>query len=184
MEWCAPQDWMCEPDMIQKTGLTVREHQVRSVRSFMHLRHDGLPVIPVLQGWTLGEYMDCVELYDMMGVDLRREPLVGLGSVCRRQSNFRGPMLVDMISRMGIRLHGFGFKATGLTAGMDLGEYAAEGEHTQLVSADSMAWSTDARWVPPLPGHAKLHQHCNNCIDYAMEWRRKLLAKSSRGMIV
>src|SRR4051812_21311927 len=27
----APQDWMCEPDMLARTGLTIREHQRRTV---------------------------------------------------------------------------------------------------------------------------------------------------------
>ncbi|HEU5423452.1 MAG TPA: hypothetical protein VFU72_07940, partial [Nitrolancea sp.] len=31
LEWAAPQDWMCEPQMIEKTGLSVAEHQRRTV---------------------------------------------------------------------------------------------------------------------------------------------------------
>ena len=39
LEWAAPQNWMCEPFMSAKTGLTVREHQVRTVSNDLHLRH-------------------------------------------------------------------------------------------------------------------------------------------------
>ena len=27
LEWAAPQDWMCEPVMLERTGLTVVDHQ-------------------------------------------------------------------------------------------------------------------------------------------------------------
>lgn len=182
MEWCSAQDWMCEPQMLAKTGLTVAEHQRRTVRSFLRLRHDGLPVIPPIQGWTHGDYLDCIELYDKMGVDLRREPLVGLGSICRRQSGTRAALIIADIARLGIRLHGYGLKIDGLTGSIDLGDSSLRpGEFQQLVTADSLAWSFDARHAPPLPGHT--HKSCANCIDYAMKWRRELFAKG-RGMIV
>src|SRR6185503_18015910 len=32
--WAAPQDWMCEPQILGKTGLTVREHQARTVGNY------------------------------------------------------------------------------------------------------------------------------------------------------
>jgi hypothetical protein len=79
-------DWMCEPHMTAKTGLTVREHQQRTVENYLRLRDHG-PFIPVLQGWEPGEYLACVELYEQYGVDLTTLPLVGVGSVCRRQSD-------------------------------------------------------------------------------------------------
>jgi hypothetical protein len=45
-----------------------------------------LPYIPVLQGWTLQDYLRCIELYQAAGVNLTEAPIVGVGSVCRRQS--------------------------------------------------------------------------------------------------
>lgn len=85
--WAAPMDWMCEPWIIEKTGLSVREHQERTVQNFLDLEAAwGLandpPFIPVLQGWTLEDYRRCLELYCEAGVG---GPLFGLGSVCRRQ---------------------------------------------------------------------------------------------------
>jgi hypothetical protein len=34
LAWCAPMDWMCEPSIIRGTGLTVREHQARTIDNF------------------------------------------------------------------------------------------------------------------------------------------------------
>lgn len=44
-----------------------------------------LPYMPVLQGWTRGDYEQCVTLYEAAGVNLSQEPRVGVGSICRRQ---------------------------------------------------------------------------------------------------
>jgi hypothetical protein len=35
LAWAAPMDWMCEPFMVAKTGLTVRVHQRRTVDSVL-----------------------------------------------------------------------------------------------------------------------------------------------------
>jgi hypothetical protein len=40
----------------------------------------------VLQGWELGDYVACLERYRDEGLDVTAEPVVGLGSVCRRTS--------------------------------------------------------------------------------------------------
>jgi hypothetical protein len=161
--WASPQDWMCEPFILQKTGLSVAEHQRRTIDSVQELRALGAPVIPVLQGWQLGDYWRHVEDYDRAGIDLRREPIVGLGSVCRRQSSVTGPVIVTQIAHLGIRLHGFGFKVTGLKSVAD-----------KLVSSDSLAWSLHARKSPPRPECRGLHKSCANCLPFALEWRAEL----------
>lgn len=161
LAWVAPQDWMCEPHMLRKTGLDVAEHQRRTVRNYLRLRELlGDLVIPVLQGWTVDDYLRCWQLYGDAGVDLEWESLVGLGSVCRRQATPEAAAIVQALSPL--RLHYFGAKITGLSA---FGQ--------QLVSADSMAWSFDARRAPALLGHS--HKNCANCIDWALSWRQKLL---------
>jgi len=38
LDFAAPQDWMCEPAILARTGLTVREHQERTVASYLELR--------------------------------------------------------------------------------------------------------------------------------------------------
>ena len=155
--WAAPQDWMCEPHIIEKTGLSVEIHQKLTVENYLELRGQG-PFIPVLQGWELKDYLECIVMYDNAGVDLTREPVVGVGSVCRRQSTSEAKEIFAYITDLGVKVHGFGVKVSGLR------EYG----HL-LESADSMAWSFAARWEPPLPG-CEGHKRCNNCRRYAVRW--------------
>lgn len=85
--WAAAQDWMCEPFVLAKTGLTVTAHQARTVANYLELRSlaPDLPWTPVLQGWHADDYRRHADDYDRAGVDLRTLPVVGIGSVCRRQ---------------------------------------------------------------------------------------------------
>ena len=65
MDWAAPQDWMCEASALKATGLSVGEHQDRTVRNFLELRELlGEVVVPVLQGWSRDSYLECEEKYD------------------------------------------------------------------------------------------------------------------------
>jgi len=175
--WAAPQDWMCEPAVLAGgrigplrfagTGLSVAEHQARTVANLVQLRElaPDLPWIPVVQGWTPTQYTDCVRAYEVAGIDLTAEPLVGVGSVCRRQSTTDAEHILSSLHAAGVhRLHGFGFKTTGLARCAHL-----------LVSADSLAWSYDARHRPPLPGCTR-HTNCANCPRAALAWRTRLLA--------
>lgn len=165
LAWASPQDWMCEASMLAKTGLTVLDHQRRSVANLLELRSiaPDLPFIPVLQGWTEGDYWDHWEAYDTAGVDLLAEPLVGVGTVCRRQNTMRAGFILGGLAREGLKLHGFGFKVTGLRS-----------SHQHLVSADSLAWSLNARMNPPIEGHP--HKSCSNCHEWALSWRNDLLS--------
>lgn len=176
--WAAPQDWMCEPDIIHGGGpgrcagthLSVAEHQARTVRNFLELcdlwpGHSSgeCPFMPVLQGWTADDYRRCADLYDRAGIRLEDYPVVGLGSVCRRQGS---PAITRLVAALTpwVALHGFGMKKAGL---------AAAGY--RLTSADSMAWSYGARRRNiRLPGHS--HGNCANCLPYATQWRERLLA--------
>lgn len=170
LAWASPMDWMCEPFITAKTGRKVAEHQARTVASVLELRALGAPVIPVLQGWSAGEYLDCAELYDCAGIDLRAEPIVGVGSVCRRQNTMQAEWLMRDLAREGLRLHGFGFKKTGVRACHDV-----------LASADSMAWSYHARREPPDPECRGKRKNCANCLHFAIEWRDSLMESLDRG---
>jgi hypothetical protein len=165
--WAAPQDWMCEPAIIAKTGLSVADHQSRTVANYCLLRElaPDLPFVPVVQGWTTDDYLRCVQLYDRAGIPLANFPLVGVGSVCRRQSTTGVGHILTALHEVGVtRLHGFGFKVHGLRRFANL-----------LSSADSMAWSVDARRKPPLPDCTG-HRNCANCPRYAHRWRATVLA--------
>jgi hypothetical protein len=166
LDWVAPQNWMCEPAIRERTGLSVEDHQTRPIASVLELRAllgPRVHVIPVLQGWLWSDYLDHVGAYTRAGFELREEPVVGLGTVCRRQGTKQAAQIVSSIAAWGIRLHGFGVKTTGLQRFGHL-----------LASSDSMAWSYGARKRPPLPGHT--HQNCANCLEYALQWRARLLA--------
>lgn len=165
LKFASPQDWMCEPFMLEKTGLTVDAHQKLTVENLVALRElaPELPIIPVVQGWTLDDYLKCVDLYGQYGIDLSKEDLVGLGSVCRRQATDDIGEIVTTLHALGLNLHGYGVKIKGLA------KYS-EG----LVSADSMAWSLAGRRSERLPG-CEGHKNCANCIVFAMQWREKVL---------
>lgn len=171
LDFASPQDWMCEPVMIARTGLSVAEHQARTVASYLELRRlaPALPFIPVLQGWQMADYLACADLYAAEGIDLAALPVVGLGSVCRRQSTGEIAAITAALAGRGIRLHGFGVK----TGGLHLYGH-------RLASADSMAWSYAARRQPPIPGHTT-HKNCANCLDYAARWRSRILASLAAG---
>jgi hypothetical protein len=142
IERAAIQDYMCEPPVVAKTGLDVETHQRRTVASFVELsklwptagkenREENNPFWPTLQGWALNDYLRCWSMYDDAGIDIRKYPAIGVGSVCRRQStNEIGEIFISLREAHPLPLHGFGVKKTGL---IKYGEY--------VTSADSMAWS-------------------------------------------
>jgi len=162
LTWAAPQDWMCEPVIRAKTGLTVAEHQERTIDNWLTLSTliPGM-FIPVLQGWEPDDYLRHLDAYADRGIDLTSFPTVGLGTVCRRQDTATAAGIVGRLAGHGLELHGFGIKTTGIAEYGDL-----------LHSADSMAWSYAARVRPVrLPGchHAK----CNHCRVWAYQWAER-----------
>jgi len=164
--FAAPQDWMAEPAIRAKTSLTVAQHQVRTVTNFLELQTiaPDVPWIPVLQGWSLRDYLTCTARYADAGVDLSAQRAVAIGSICRRQGS---NLVADIIAAVydavpGIRIHALGAKIAGVA------KYG-----TCLSSSDSLAWSRAARWQPPLPGC--LHKSCANCMRFALKWRLRVI---------
>lgn len=138
LDACVAQDYMCEPFMVQKTGLTIVEHQRLTIERYDALLAHDLPcyVLPVLQGFAPADYARHIDAY---GERLERHMWVGVGSVCKRNSQPASvARVLQAIKRLrpDLRLHGFGVKLTALQhpAVRDL-----------LYSADSMAWSYHAR---------------------------------------
>jgi hypothetical protein len=183
MRWAATMDMMCEPGAIHGgkvgkvsfagTHLSVAIHQQMTTENYLECvalwpEYSDLPCpfIPTLQGWSFGEYFEHLEMYSAAGVDLKAAPVVGLGSVCRRQSAIKIALLVSSLRQEGLKLHGFGVKTAGL------GAYGED-----LASADSLAWSYDARYEAPLPGHT--HVTCSNCAEFASDWRSDMLARAT-----
>lgn len=169
MEWAAPMDAMCEPWVLEKSrgwlGGTVAAHQQWTVANFIELRTlaPDLPFIPVLQGWQRDDYLRHVDSYAAAGIDLARLPTVGLGSVCRRQATGEIAAIVAELAGLGLRLHGFGVKTTGIAAYGPL-----------LKSADSMAWSYGGRRRSPCP-ESDNRKNCANCWHHAITWRQRVV---------
>lgn len=166
MQWAATQDWMCEDKILLKTGKTVLEHQQLTVQNYQDLLalRTGHQGCPVLQGYTLDDYKRCLDMYqEIPGIDLFKLPIVGIGTMCRRQGTKEAQVIIKHFAGLGLKIHAFGFKKDGLP-----------GTHRHIISSDSLAWSADARLTPiRLPGCQ--HKKCASCEKYALLWRSQLL---------
>lgn len=116
------QDYMCENFILDITGKSVKEHQNLTVERYDNLikaleNHDTY-LMPVLQGYTIPEYLDCLELY---GDRLKLGSWVGVGSICKRNSNagsIEGILLAIKSVRPDLKLHGFGIKRSALKSSL------------------------------------------------------------------
>ena len=132
------QDYMCEPFMLAKTGLSVADHQRLTIERYCTLLQcdTGCYIMPVLQGYTPDEYVSHIRQY---GERLAYNAWVGVGSICKRNGDPRA--ILDVLGaikteRPDLRLHGFGLKTIALANGVI---------RALLHTADSMAWSFAAR---------------------------------------
>lgn len=132
------QDYMCEPHIVAKTGLSVPEHQRLTVERYDALMAEetGVYILPVLQGFEPEDYIRHLEMY---GDRLAHGAWVGVGSICKRNGD---PRAIAQVlhgikeARPDLRLHGFGLKTTALAHPL---------VRSLLDTADSMAWSFAAR---------------------------------------
>lgn len=166
LQFAAIQDWMCEPSVRKKTGKSVGYHQKKTIESFWTLKPlaPSINWLPVLQGQAAEDYLNHLKMYRDSGWSGNH---FGLGSVCRRASSDEIIKLVTLLHSMGIEIHGFGVKTTALDKVGHL-----------LSSADSLAWSSAARWEgsPKYPT-CLTHKNCANCYSYAKYWYRKQLKR-------
>ncbi len=133
------QDYMCEPHMLAKTGLTIADHQRLTIERYDALiacDTGGVYVMPVLQGYAPSDYVTHIRAY---GDRLKPGMWVGVGSICKRNAN---PEAIEEIvlaihaERPDLKLHLFGIKVTALQS-----QIVYDSAHT----ADSMSWSFAAR---------------------------------------
>lgn len=132
------QDYMCERFILDKTGLTIAEHQLRTIERYSQLVacDTGVYIMPVLQGFAPEDYVSHILQY---GPLLAAGAWVGVGSVCKRNGDIgaiESVLLAIKAERPDLRLHGFGLKTTALSSGL---------VNRLLETADSMAWSFHAR---------------------------------------
>lgn len=104
------QDYMCEPHMLEKTGLSIADHQRLTIERYDALiaENTGVYIMPVLQGYHWKDYVSHIRQY---GDRLKPDMWVGVGSVCKRNGNvFAIWKVLGAIKdeRPDLRLHGFG----------------------------------------------------------------------------
>lgn len=132
------QDYMCEPFILEKTGLSIEDHQALTIERYREISQwvDAVYVMPVIQGFTPESYASHIRQYGSL---LEEGQWVGVGSICRRNSNpdaIEDVLLSIKRERPDLRLHGFGLKLTAIKRST---------VRQLLHSADSMAWSYAAR---------------------------------------
>jgi hypothetical protein len=140
------QDWMCEAFMLERTGLSLAEHQRLTIARYDRLKEliAGTYLMPVLQGYSIASYVDHLAAY---GHRLADGAYVGVGSLCKRNTKvdaIEAIVLAIKRARPNLRLHAFGIKTTALRSAL---------VRDNLHSADSMAWSFAARYA----GHDRNH---------------------------
>jgi len=131
------QDYMCEPWILEKTGLTIADHQRLTIERYDAIQaKTSVFIMPVLQGFAPDDYVAHISAY---GARLKFGMWVGVGSVCKRNGDPSAILAVlgaIKKARPDLRLHGFGLKTKAL-ADVEIREL--------LYTADSMAWSFAAR---------------------------------------
>ncbi|MEG3437311.1 hypothetical protein V0288_09285 [Pannus brasiliensis CCIBt3594] len=148
------QDYMCEDFILERTGLSISDHQRLTIERYDSLLSlaPPIPVMPVLQGYRASDYLKHLQDY---GDRLSEGMWVGVGSVCRR--NGKPDEIADLLRtikliRPDLRLHGFGLKRLCLERSEVRG---------LLHSCDSRAWS-----YPRMFGQAEKTE-----IEYAHQYQ-------------
>jgi hypothetical protein len=92
-DFAACRDMMCEPFMLERTGLTIRDHQLWTIESYTNLvRARAVDcVVARRAGLAARRLSGARRDVREAGVDLRELDRVGVGSVCRRQVPRKAP---------------------------------------------------------------------------------------------
>lgn len=159
----ASMDYPCEPELIRKRGSSVGEHIDKTIENIIkthNLIKDKYPhlkakFVPVIQGWTIVDYINCVENYKTAGL-WHEYDYWAVGSVCRRNAVKQTKDILKAIKRTGgkKRLHAFGFK---------ISNFKDRTIKHLLYSCDSSAWGVEAMYTTPwkgtMPPEIKLLSH-------------------------
>jgi hypothetical protein len=206
------QDWMCEPVIIQGghgahgTGLSVEEHQRRTVQSGVDLEriNPRRKWVHTVQGYTLAEYERCIQMYFDVGIDLMQRETVAFGSMCKRGPD-AAPIAAALFRLLGgpegPRKHILGFNILALVALIGM----LTPDEQNVLDADSASWSMKAKNGPVLMrGHkhggkkvaergysdadwerlwagdrfdGERWPNCANCTVFALHERKHILSK-------
>jgi hypothetical protein len=109
----ASMDYPCEPDISRESLLSNDDRIVATVQYAKYLTDRDPRVVPVIQGYEIDEYHECIRLMKRAGVPLHR---VAIGSLCRRQ---RTQEIASLAWNLRLLLpqssiHGFGIKISAL----------------------------------------------------------------------
>lgn len=126
-DYYATMDYPCEPDITRALRLETNKDRIRAtVANAVAFAQeyepmiDGPQMVPVIQGWSLAEYLYCLRLYQESG--LIRE-YMAVGSVCTRSNDEQlkeiVPAVYEAARLAGVsRLHFFGFKMSSVLDGL------------------------------------------------------------------
>jgi len=175
------QDYMCEPHVIRMLKdrgreASVRIHQRKTVERYIQIVHEAyrqglkVPVMPVLQGWEVDDYVDHYLLYRRMlpkndswhhpfhhpiALDTTKMPRgqwIGIGSTCKRNKN---PEVVSQIldaledcskSKYRINPEGIVKSMKVHLFGYKTTGLKSDRIKDRIYSADSFAWSLNSRF--------------------------------------
>lgn len=116
--WYATMDYPCEPEISRSIELSTNEQRIRATvdkaREILDLA-EIIPhstAVPVIQGYTLEEYLFCLKLHKEAGTI---RPYMAVGSMCRRLSAHQLENLIPQIYERAkeygcTKLHYFGLK--------------------------------------------------------------------------
>jgi len=165
-------DYMCEPFVLERTGLTVKEHQARTIDNQIKIM-DLLDKYDIrgefagcIQGWQIEDYLTHIDDLKKNGLITRR---MGVGSVCRRNSKNQILEVLRAIKNElpAVKLHGFGVKTDILKEPV---------VYECLDSCDSMAWSFDGRReeTKQCSNCLSKAKNCANCHVFMLKWYDRL----------
>lgn len=117
-DWYASMDYPCEPEISRRLGLQTNMERIRSTVDMAAGMADleatvpASVLVPVIQGYTLDEYKQCIDLYDRK--ELIRD-YMAVGSTCMRSNSAELcdliPPLYEHARQAGVqKLHFFGLK--------------------------------------------------------------------------
>lgn len=149
------QDWMCEPLQVMRTGLSIKEHIRRTVENYLYISELTSPDIksyclPVIQGWELNDYFDCIDLYGDYGLIV---DYMAVGSICRRGKEIEIKNIIENIHAAipWVSLHGLGVKKQVLYA-------CRESLHSCDTAAGQFMKKNSDKWITTKTGYYQLLQ--------------------------
>ena len=166
----ALRDYPCEPQILQKYNVTVKdqihrtlEHHIKLLELSERLEIKAKP-IPVIQGWKIPDYLYCIDLFKEHGLIT---DYMAIGSTCRRTAVKETRNVILAVREElpnSIKLHAFGVKLSVLNN---------KAVWDALYSADSSAWDFWARFEKrPLDTFNKSLETCRKYLEKIERLRR------------